>query len=48
MNCNALMQRWFFGKGDAGWKGWDIIILDENNKVTSLYGLVEGMHNHAI
>ena len=48
MNCNVLMQRWFFGIGEEGWKGWDVIILDDTKKVVSLYGLVEGVHNHKI
>lgn len=40
------MQYWFFGKGEQGWKGWDVITLDEENRVIGLYGLVDGMHNH--
>lgn len=49
MNGNMLMQKWFFGKSEEGegWKGWDVIILDGNGKVASLYGLLEGVHTHS-
>lgn len=41
------MQYWFFGQGDDGWQGWDVIVLDEHDgKVVSLYGLLHGMHSH--
>lgn len=42
------MQRWVFGISESGWKGWDVIMLDGENKVASLYGLVEGMHSHSL
>jgi hypothetical protein len=46
LNGNLIMQYWFFGQGEEGWKGWDVIILDENDKVASFYGLLEGVHSH--
>lgn len=48
MNANMIMQRWFFGKDGEGWKGWDVITLDEEGKVASLYGLIEGVHTHSL
>lgn len=47
MNGNVIMQYWTFGKDNEGWKGWDVIIVGDDGKVASLYGLVNGMHNHA-
>ena len=46
MNGNLIMQYWYFGQGDDGWKGWDVIVLDENGKVASFYGLLDGVHSH--
>jgi hypothetical protein len=48
LNANMIMQKWFFGKDGEGWKGWDVITLDENGKVASLYGLIEGVHTHSL
>lgn len=47
MNGNMLMQNWFFYVGNHGWRGWDVIILNQDGKVEVLHGLVEGMHNHS-
>lgn len=47
MNGNMLMQKWLFGVSEEGWRGWDVIILNQDGKVEALYGLVEGMHNHS-
>jgi hypothetical protein len=48
LNANMIMQKWFFGKDGEGWKGWDAITLDEDGKVASLYGLIEGVHTHSL
>lgn len=48
LNANMIMQKWFFGKDGEGWKGWDVITLDEDGKVASLYGLIEGVHTHSL
>lgn len=43
-----IMQYWTFGKDGEGWKGWDVILVGKDGRVESLYGLVEGMHSHAL
>ena len=48
VNGNVIMQFWKFGEGHDGyWKGWDVIVVGKDGKVESLYGLVEGINNHA-
>lgn len=42
MSGNVLMQTWFFGKGQTGWSGWDVVTLNDRGEVVSLYGLIEG------
>lgn len=41
------MQKWWFGNTTVeGWDGWDVGLLDDNGRVVSFYGLVQGMHSH--
>jgi hypothetical protein len=47
MEGNVLVQTWFFGKGVEGWKGWNVLTLNNRGEVVSLHGVVEGARSHS-
>jgi hypothetical protein len=47
MEGNVLVQEWFFGKGIEGWKGWNVLTLNNRGEVVSFHGVVEGAQSHS-
>jgi hypothetical protein len=48
LSFNLIMQPWIYGRvgGEAGMKGWDVIIVDDDGKVKKLYAVIEGASTH--
>jgi hypothetical protein len=47
MEGNVLVQTWFFGKGFEGWKGWNVLTLNNRGEVVSMHGVVDGARSHS-
>ena len=49
LSFNLIMQPWVFGVSgeDPGMKGWDIIILNDDGKVTEIHAMIEGISTYA-